>query len=526
MPKKGGKKHNKKKGAGGGGAKVPDVKNVISPGHKEEDKLMYGEGTAAEATTTEAGPATASGSTAAEAAAPAAATAPETQEALAQAEPTAAVPEKEEELPVREKGMQIVYTSPTMEFSNQIGIDIVPTEAITEQRGDERTEALAATAPTGAKKEVEKEEAPREVAKETEIAEPELERPATSSSTERADLVAATQGKAEPAVAATTNGVAEVAKKEQVPTEETAGLVTAGGVGAAALAGEKTIEEGRTQPAPAALEKTETAKEAPAQPAEEKLQGAEVDTAAPLVAPHIKRAHEVPPFVTEERDQPSKKPRVDEPAEAQQKMTIPGRFPTPSVAGSTASGTDSAIASEAQNISKGETVAEKPETAGTVTAAPSTQPAATKGATEAAVTAPAGVPVATKDTKAEQISTADTGASANTATISTASPAGEISAQREPVLPVTPQKVDATAKPTSPAAAAAAAAFQTQPKPEQQQKQQEAAATKAAEEATPSKPAQQAPAQKEAKKGGFMAWIKRKFKGEKSTTATTNGNAR
>ncbi|GAM42526.1 hypothetical protein TCE0_044f16583 [Talaromyces pinophilus] len=527
MPKKGGKKHNKKKGAGGGGAKVPDVKNVISPGHKEEDKLLYGEGTAAEATTTEAGPATASGSTAAEAAAPAAATAPETQEALAQAEPTAAVPEKEEGLPVREKGMQIVYTSPTMELSNQIGIDIVPTEAIKEQRGEELTEALAAAAPTGAKKEAEKEEAPKEVAKETEIAEPELERPATSRSTERADLVAATQGKAEPAVAPTTNGVAEVAKKEQVPTEETAGLVTAGGVGAAALAGEKTTEEGRTQPAPAALEKTETAKEAPAQPAEEKLQGAEVDTAAPLVAPHIKRAHEVPPFVTEERDQPSKKPRVDEPAEAQQKMTIPGRFPTPSVAGSTASGTDSAIASEAQNISKGETVAEKPETAGTVTAAPSTQPAATKGATEAAVTAPAAVPVATKDTKAEQISTADTGASANTATISTASPAGEISAQREPVLPVTPQKVDATAKPTSPAAAAAAAAaFRTQPKPEQQQKQQEAAATKAAEEATPSKPAQQAPAQKEAKKGGFMAWIKRKFKGEKSTTATTNGNAR
>lgn len=204
---------------------------------------MYGEGTAAEATTTEAGTATASGSAAAEAAAPAAATAPETQEALAQAEPTAAVPEKEEELPVRGKGMYIVYTSPMMELSNQIGIDIVPTEAIKEQRGDERTEALAAAAPTGAKKEAEKEEA-----KETEIAKPELERPATSRSTERADLVAATQGKAEPAVAPTTNGVAEVAKKEQVPTEETAGLVTAGGVGAVALAGEKTTEKGRTQP--------------------------------------------------------------------------------------------------------------------------------------------------------------------------------------------------------------------------------------------------------------------------------------
>lgn len=72
---------------------------------------MYGEGIAAEAPTTEAGPAAAGGSTAAEAAAAAATTAPETQEALAQditkTEPTAAVPEKAEELPVREKGMHI-----------------------------------------------------------------------------------------------------------------------------------------------------------------------------------------------------------------------------------------------------------------------------------------------------------------------------------------------------------------------------------------------------------------------------------
>lgn len=212
---------------------------------------MYGEGTAAEATT-EAGPATASGSAAAEAAAPAAATAPETQETLAQditkTEPTVAVPEKEEELPVREKGMRI-STYPNSQFTNEINADIVPTEATKEQRGDERTEALAAAAPTDPKK-----EAPKEVAKDTKIAEPELERPATSRSTERADLVAATQGKAEPAVAPTTAGVSEavpeVTQKEQVPTEETAGLVTAGGaaaVGATALAGAKA-EEGRTQP--------------------------------------------------------------------------------------------------------------------------------------------------------------------------------------------------------------------------------------------------------------------------------------
>jgi hypothetical protein len=92
-----------------------------SPGHKEEDKLMYGEGTAAEATTAEAGPPTASGSAAAEAPAPAAATVPEAQESLAQditkTEPTATVPEKEEELPVRGKGMHI-STYSIIELSN------------------------------------------------------------------------------------------------------------------------------------------------------------------------------------------------------------------------------------------------------------------------------------------------------------------------------------------------------------------------------------------------------------------------
>jgi hypothetical protein len=104
-------------------------------------------------------------------------------------------------------------------------------------------------------KEAEQKEAPKEAANETKITEPELERPATSRSTERADLVAATQGKAEPAVAPTTNSVTEavpeVAKKNQVPTEETAGFVTAGGAATAAsataLTGEKA-EEGRTQP--------------------------------------------------------------------------------------------------------------------------------------------------------------------------------------------------------------------------------------------------------------------------------------
>lgn len=309
------------------------------------------------------------------------------------------------------------------------------------------------------------------------------------------------------------------------------------------------------------------------QPVEEGLQPGQVATAAPLVAPHVKRAHEVPIFTATERDQPPKKPRVDESAEAQPNLAIPGRYPTPSVAGSIVSATDSAIASDAQNFSTGETVAGKPEAPSTVTTLPSTQPTATKGPTEATIAAPAAVPVTTKDVtaeqvnkadtttagvpettkdikaeqlgavdttsaaapvstkdiQAEQISTADTrtgGATTGAAGVATAPPTGEISAQSEPTLPVTPQKVDTTAKPTSPAVAAAAAAFRTQTSTGQQkaQEQQAAATTQAPEEVTPStKAGPQAPAQKEAKKGGFLSWIKRKIKGEKTETFT-NGN--
>ncbi|EED21116.1 hypothetical protein TSTA_083480 [Talaromyces stipitatus ATCC 10500] len=465
MPKKGGKKHNKNKNKGAGGAKVPDVKNVISPGHKEEDKLLCGEGSAAEATAAEeVTPATATGSAET---APVVETAPKTEEVVSQdtteTPSAAAVPEEEaKQLPAREQG-------------------VVSTDK-TKRRGDERTEALAAAAPTDSKKQVEK-----EVAKETKIAEPVPERPVTS---ERADLVADTHGKEEPAAPAAT-GVSEAipdVPKDRAPGE-TAGVVTAGVAGTAL--GRKT-EEDRAQPA--GLEKKETPKDAPAKlPAERLPDSVEVATAAPPVAPHIKRAHEVPAFVTQERDQPSKKPRVNEPTEAQPNLAIPGRFPSPSVAGSTASGTDSAVA-DAQNISKGETVAEKPETVGTVTAGTSIQPTGPKGPTEAAIAAPAAKPGAKT---VDETSTA--------AAVSAEPPAGEISAQKEPVLPATSQKVDTTAKPAN----QAAAAVETRPTAEQQQKQQ-VAATKAAEPT---------PAQKEAKKGGFFTWIKRKFKGEKSNTA-------
>lgn len=84
-----------------------------SPGHKEEDELMYGEGTAAKATSEEAGPAIASGST--EATPPANATAAEAHESLAQdtikTEPSARVlPKKEEKLAAHEKGIIILYS--------------------------------------------------------------------------------------------------------------------------------------------------------------------------------------------------------------------------------------------------------------------------------------------------------------------------------------------------------------------------------------------------------------------------------
>lgn len=135
-------------------------------------------------------------------------------------------------------------------LSDQVDVDIVPTEATKEQRGDERTEALAAAAPTGSKKKAEQKDAETVLApKETTIAEPVLERATSSRSTERADLVPATKGKPEPAVAPATAGVSgalpNTTEKDQIPAEEPAGLAA---VGATVLAGENTTGEGRAQP--------------------------------------------------------------------------------------------------------------------------------------------------------------------------------------------------------------------------------------------------------------------------------------
>lgn len=269
--------------------------------------------------------------------------------------------------------------------------------------------------------------------------------------------------------------------------------------------------------APAGLEKTSAVKEAQAKPAaevadaehkatvEEESTGATpVATAAPLVAPHVKRSHEVPAFVTQDGDLPPKKARVDETAEAataQSKLDIPGRFPTPSVAGSTASGADSGIATETQDALKKDTAANKSGVAGT-TAAP--QPAVSQP-TEPAVSAPAAKAVAAKDTS--QPTAADKTAPAGTG--------AEAVSEKQAVPPTKSENGDTTARPINPAAGAKGAGAEAESAPQpsavtSQQPQVQQTLDKAAP-----KQAQPEPA----KKGGFVAWIKRKFRGEKKATA-------
>lgn len=267
-------------------------------------------------------------------------------------------------------------------------------------------------------------------------------------------------------------------------------------------------------------------------------------TSAPLVAPHVKRAHEVPSFVTEDRDQPPKKPRVDEASEAQPKSAIPGSFPTPSVAGSAASGTtDNAIVSETSDLSRGGIISDQPDSVAAV---------ATKGPTEKEITAPAAQPaiinaisannetISRVEGVAGAASTADVDAeSENRGDAGTVVDSSrEFVSAKESISPSTTQPLDTSEnvadRPPEPQQQATesiqkpadtiqkpAAAVQKPPTLEQQQQQPSFAEA----EAEASKPVEEAGRPKEAKKGGFMAWIKRKIRGEKTpAAATSNGN--
>jgi hypothetical protein len=214
-----------------------------------------------------------------------------------------------------------------------------------------------------------------------------------------------------------------------------------------------------------------------------------VATAAPLLAPHVKRSHEVPVFVTQERDQPSKKARVDEPAESvpQSDLAVPGRFPTPSTTDSAIPAQDAPVVAPAAAAAP-KTVVSQPSAAVPVTeTAPVTQTPAT-APTEAAISAPAATEPVAKDTAVEDKTAGAAAASADKPA------AAEIPTEKE-AAPPTGQE-DASARPIKPVVAAdtAARAEQTPDK-------------------AVSKPAAQETAQKEAKKGGFVSWIKRKLKG-------------
>lgn len=116
-----------------------------------------------------------------------------------------------------------------------------------EQRGDVKTETLAAAAPISAT-EAEKK---KDTAKETKTTEPDYL--ASTRSTDRADLLTETRGQGEQATAPTaTAGVPEAlpetTKQDRIaPSELGAATITAGAAGTTALAGEKVIQQEREQ---------------------------------------------------------------------------------------------------------------------------------------------------------------------------------------------------------------------------------------------------------------------------------------
>ncbi|KAH8689398.1 hypothetical protein BGW36DRAFT_433400 [Talaromyces proteolyticus] len=448
MAKKGGKKNNKSKNKGGAASKLPDVKNIVSPAHQEEDKLLYGEGTAQDKTATAVAPTTlnapaaASGSVASPEQDVSTVPADQLKEQMSEPKPAAELHAKQDErtLPVREKG-------------------VAPT---TEQPAAAKTEGLAAAKPTESKEEAKKVE----------------------------------EEKAKEQPTAVYSGVSKETLSAEKKQDKSA-LET----GAAGAVAEVTGEKAQKAPAHTDIDATEPEKAKVLGEAESKPVGAvsaldgskatnkeAVDT--PLVAPHVKRTHEDPIFVTQDQSQPPKKPRVDESdtSASQVQPAIPGRYPSPSVAGSTVSGADSGIITGAKDVSKPDA-------------------AATGEKTEASK--------ASNDKLGNLTGEKTTGQQEGVSTAKETAPAPAAQAPpsgKHTETPLTSQNAEPRARPVNPAAAMPA-----QPKPvakpgQPSQEPQEARLTdKANEDIQPTA------AQKEAKKGGFMSWIKRKFKSEKGT---------
>lgn len=175
---------------------------------------------------------------------------------------------------------------------------------------------------------------------------------------------------------------------------------------------------------------------------------------------HVKRSHEEPVFALPDRDQPPKKARVEEEAQ-------PGVVPA------------AAPAATAQEPAMSATLAEP--------------------FSQAAILSPSSAPVSAEQQAKPEI------APVQKETTSAAQ------AEKPEETPITSKSTEPTARPVNPAVALPA-----EPKPAAKPVNgkaldQEPQLTDKAAEAKP------APAQKEPKKGGFVSWIKRKFKGDKGT---------
>jgi hypothetical protein len=287
--------------------------------------------------------------------------------------------------------------------------------------------------------------------------------------------------------------------------------------------------------------------------------------AAPDVSPHVKRPHQNAPFLPQDGEQPPKKPRVNDHDVTPSELAVPGRFPTPSITESTTSATDNIGALGATETTTSQSKSAVPAVAGltgvesvktTKPQAPSSaavaEPASTFTSTQktgpsplsAGQAAPSPVAVAASNDNKKTVDpgvsfndpvTAKKTASGSVLNTSTGPPTSQTTEHAEPGLPVAAQNLDGSSRPINPAAALASkeavndkianppgtkAATASAPKP------QETPTTQLLTDAANDEPRSTGPENSTAKKGGFMAWVKRVFKSDKSEKAApvTNGH--
>ncbi|KAJ9314502.1 hypothetical protein DTO271D3_5240 [Paecilomyces variotii] len=293
MAKKGGKKGkgNKGKSGGGGGAakKGVDVKNIVSPGHAVEDRVLYGDGEPSAAATQDAPEAVAAAGTTS------------TKVPSAAPETAAATSEQQEAV------------SKTQESeTSQAESEEEPTTAEKTAAGGAGVAGVAGAAVAG------------ESVKDTEAAAPVTEEvvPAETKEVAPAETTAANESLAAPA----TEDLSR-----QVPTEEleSSRSTEAPLVGSAVAGGAVTAVAGTT------LAERRKSKEAQGS---EETAGSAAAVELSAVEPHAKRPYETSPLIQDET-KPYKMPKVDDsadvaaPAKANGVLQdgMPGTYPgTPS----------------------------------------------------------------------------------------------------------------------------------------------------------------------------------------------------